>query len=117
MSENVHYPVVHRNSGLTRVIAGDIVRTTRYRNFNFGSHSIITVARSVITHTRNGCTSISTVTGSVGSGFNSGAINIVFPVLSHGHFTVYLHNVTHNYGGVILVLDCPSSRINGTLLA
>ncbi|MDO5844616.1 MAG: coenzyme F420-0:L-glutamate ligase [Methanocorpusculum sp.] len=113
----IRAPIIRSGDNLSDIVVNSVLKASECEGFKLGDHDVVAVTESIVARSQNNYATVEDVASDVRNKFGSGAIGVIFPILSRNRFAICLRGIAKGADKIVLMLSYPSDEVGNHLVS
>jgi F420-0:gamma-glutamyl ligase len=113
----IRSPIIYEGDNLPEIVVNSIMNYVKESGSSICDHDIVAVTEAVVARAQGNYATIEQITVDVKSKFPSGAVGVVFPILSRNRFSMLLKAIACAIDNVYIQLSYPADEVGNHIVS
>lgn len=115
-SRGIRLPIIKEGDNLASIVVDSVLQASKNEPFALNDRDVIAITESVVARSQGNYATVDDIATDVRNKFGSGAVGIIFPILSRNRFAILLKGMARGLDKIVLMLSYPSDEVGNALL-
>ena len=116
VSRGLRAPIIKEGADLEKIVTDTVLNAAAAGEFEIRDKDIIAVTESVVARSQGNYATTDQLAADVRNKMGSGAIGVIFPILSRNRFAICLRGIAKGADKIVLMLSYPSDEVGNHLI-
>ena len=117
VSRGIRCPIIREGDNLANIVVDSVLEAAKCEGFDIRDRDVIAVTESVVARAQGNYASVEAIAKDVRGKFGSGAIGVIFPILSRNRFAICLRGIAKGADKIVLMLSYPSDEVGNAIVS
>ncbi len=117
MAMGVRTPIIREGDDLPQIVVDSIIANCEETGIKLGERDVIGITEAVVARAQGNYATVEQIGADVRAKFPSGAVGVVFPILSRNRFSMLLKGIAAGADKLYIQLSYPSDEVGNHLIS
>lgn len=116
IARGIRAPIIRKGDDIAGIVTESVLEAAANEGFELRDRDVVGVTEAVVARAQGNYASTADIAEDVRSKFGSGAVGVIFPILSRNRFSVCLKGIARGADKIVLMLSYPSDEVGNHLI-
>ena len=116
IARGIRAPIIRKGDDIAGIVTESVLEAAANEGFELKDRDVVGVTEAVVARAQGNYASTADIAEDVRSKFGSGAVGVIFPILSRNRFSVCLKGIARGADKIVLMLSYPSDEVGNHLI-
>lgn len=116
IARGIRAPIIRKGDDIAGIVTESVLEAVANEGFELRDRDVVGVTEAVVARAQGNYASTADIAEDVRSKFGSGAVGVIFPILSRNRFSVCLKGIARGADKIVLMLSYPSDEVGNHLI-
>jgi len=113
----IRTPIIYEGDNLSEIVVNSVIEYSEESGFPICDHDIIGITEAVVARAQGNYATVDQIAADVKAKFPSGAVGIVFPILSRNRFSILLKGIAAGAEKLYIQLSYPTDEVGNHIIS
>ena len=113
----VRAPIIREGDDLSVIVKDSLLDAQKYDGVVFGDRDIVGITEAIVARAQGNYATVNQIAADVRAKIPSGAVGVVFPILSRNRFAMLLKGIAMGADKIVLQLSYPSDEVGNEIIS